>query len=437
MFKFVVKDKVLHITYSDKSVVKISLDQYRSKSITTVAEEVNKMTKYFSKDETKKYIDSLKESISSELAEPLLVCLKKDLHDSIVRYVKENGFKLTETGRTSIFVTQKEIDELHVLACKTRLALPLIIAIPKLEDHILKELGKDVSCGDKLYKLVRNKLAPFKLQDETMWRFMKMTMFDDIETYALYILAFIQRRVLMSCQVDKNPIVYIISVAGECIKWMTHQTGPLSTDQVKSNPVFTFTQSKSMATIGQLRNVLLSWFKPEPLLTEIENASIISPVQDIWIKLIRKVLPIKRVDASAAAIISIFCAKGLQNIGATTAKTCPYLMTISTWIPKSRLNANEHVNEARLLENPYYMYGVNVRHLVADEIKKCKQNFLYVDPFTGAKNLGNFKALQNDLVKFMRLFTEGVVLEELQQVVDKYVPQDVKVWDVKTLDFAK
>jgi len=411
-------DFKLQYKYKNVSIEFDASKHHTRKNLDIIVQDINRVIEFLSDEQQKMLFDAIRHLHQTRMYDSLIDVILS-LDDAIYQCIDKYGFKLKEEARTKLFFNQEEMNELLKVSLRCKLALPACIVQMNIETDILSKLATDIDpeIGSKLYKLIYNKLTPFKMSDTAMWNFLRMTMFGDIDVYAVMLLAFVQQRILISCEISKNPLVFILTVARDCMRWMSQSYGPFhDASKIETKP--TFKMAQFLANIGKLKQMLLTWFKPEPLMTYIEQSKFVSPVQNIWCQLASKKLDLKKWDPTTAAIVSIYCAQALQNLNnSEIASHCVYLLTISKWIPDAKTTTIGHIDENAILSRTFKLYGVNVKHIVKSELVKLKQNYIYIDPLTGKKKLVNFKQLQKEFLTFCDLYLKGIVHQELDQVM--------------------
>jgi len=413
-----VKDKSLFYCYKNIEVEVDCSDHHSKRHLDAIAADLNKFFQYDKFTKHKEYLDIVINVQKTKMPYSLLAFIES-IDDVIRDFVAEYGFKQTEEAKTELFVTQDEIDQLLILSMRVKLMLPYLVYLDSTD--ILKELAKDVTIGSKLFRLISNRLMPFKHNDKAAWNFLKMSMFDNIDVYAMVLLAFIQKKVLLLCNVDRNPIVFILSIASDCIRWMSHTTS-MYTEAIDEGPVFTIQQTKLLALVSKMKQQLIEWFGGD-YLNEIEKNKIIGPLQRVWCFVMKPYLYTSKFGPQNAAVISAFTAQALLK-HSEELQVCNYMLKASLWIPHVKTQSG-HIDERKLLSKRFVLYGIDMKPFVRDELVILKNNnYIYHDPVTKSKKIVSFRSLENDMLNFFELYCRGIVKSEVEKCVLPYLKHE-------------
>jgi len=170
-------------------------------------------------------VEVISEFKTQYLSDPIVKFIDK-YYPAVLEFVKEYGYKETQQGHSKLFMTPEEIE--YVLAAGVMCKYAILFL-----SHLDSYHGKQVITAvyrpliendliRKLLHLIASKITPFRHSDTKMWAFLKLVVSKTPETHTTGLLAFILKSILPICTLDRNPIVYILSVAGECIKWVVH-----------------------------------------------------------------------------------------------------------------------------------------------------------------------------------------------------------------------
>ena len=190
-----------------------------------ICDELNSITSMLGEDFEKDFIDMIEEFKVQYLSDPIIALIDK-YYPAVKDYINKNGYKETQKGHSKLFMTQDEID---VLLSSCVMCKYAILFLSQLDSYHAKQvitkiyepmIEKDLV--KKLLNLIASKITPFRHSDTKMWAFLKLVVSKTPETHTTGLLAFILKSILPICTIDRNPVVYILSVAGECIKWVVH-----------------------------------------------------------------------------------------------------------------------------------------------------------------------------------------------------------------------
>jgi len=76
----------------------------------------------------------------------------------------------------------------------------------------------------KIHKVVSSKTFEYNQSDKYMWLYIKNMLCRTPDTHIANIFNFVVNYIIVTCEVDKNPIPYLISVIDESIKWILRTT---------------------------------------------------------------------------------------------------------------------------------------------------------------------------------------------------------------------
>lgn len=134
----------------------------------------------------------------------------------------------SKASKSSIFFDASEIKEI----IKASSYLKLYYSIHKdqsmkLSDQfnreIFQELVKNLTESTiilKLHKIVSSKTYEYNHTDKYMWEYIKNLCCKTPDMHISHIFNFIINNIIVTCEVDANPIPYLISVIDESIKWV-------------------------------------------------------------------------------------------------------------------------------------------------------------------------------------------------------------------------
>jgi len=73
---------------------------------------------------------------------------------------------------------------------------------------------------EKIFQLIRSKIYRSNLTDRYMWDLIKMCLSESPESYIMTVFKFLTQNMLISIEIDKNPIPYLVSLIDDSIKWL-------------------------------------------------------------------------------------------------------------------------------------------------------------------------------------------------------------------------
>lgn len=127
-----------------------------------------------------------------------------------------------------------------------------------LADEILK-----TEVVMKIYKVIQTKNFRYKLTDNAMWEYVKVTQAKDTGVHIIEIFNFIMNHILILCQIDKNPITYFVSVIHESVKWVLRSVykgsmvydDSISTEDIQGTNTDNLKTYSYNDTLGRLKSI--------------------------------------------------------------------------------------------------------------------------------------------------------------------------------------
>lgn len=134
----------------------------------------------------------------------------------------------SKASKSSIFFDASEIKEIIKAASYLKLYYSIHKDISmKLSDQfnreIFQELVKNLTDSAiilKLHKIVSSKTYEYNHTDKYMWEYIKNLCCKTPDMHISHIFNFIINNIIVTCEIDANPIPYLISVIDESIKWV-------------------------------------------------------------------------------------------------------------------------------------------------------------------------------------------------------------------------
>jgi len=134
----------------------------------------------------------------------------------------------SKASKSSIFFDANEIKEIIRAACYLKLYYTIhkdmtMKLAEKFNREIFQKLVHNLTSTQiifKLYKIVSSKTFEYNHTDKFMWEYIRNLCCKTPDMHISHIFNFIVSNILVTCEVDQNPIPYLISVIDESIKWV-------------------------------------------------------------------------------------------------------------------------------------------------------------------------------------------------------------------------
>jgi len=151
----------------------------------------------------------------------------EDFIDS--RKINFNNFsKLEKASKTSIRFLGEDIRAIAITATALklyslfwfdkRLSLPNNVHRQVYEKLLSPCLEQGTT--EKIFQLIRSKIYRSNLTDRYMWDLIRICLLESPESYIMTIFKFLTQNMLISIEIDKNPIPFLVSLIDGSIKWL-------------------------------------------------------------------------------------------------------------------------------------------------------------------------------------------------------------------------
>ncbi len=145
----------------------------------------------------------------------------------------------SKAKKNTIFFTVENIDSILRLSSYLKVYSFLLNAAPVKPDEedevkfnlypgptrhkeIYNTLAKNLIRSDvtnKIFDVIKTRTFKYNMSDRFMWEYIKTLHGKDMNVHIIETFNFIMNNIIILCEVDKNPIVYFVSVIEESIKW--------------------------------------------------------------------------------------------------------------------------------------------------------------------------------------------------------------------------
>ena len=351
---------------------------YSKRYLDVITSELTEFSQYMTNERLNyEFMEILNTCKEKKSVKELCDFICNQLDDVITKFIDEKGYKEQEAAKTILFVEQWEIDSILKYSVRAKLALLIFAQYPELEMDALKMISSCIkkSTSDKLFRLILNRVGTIKF-DQVSWNFLKHVLFDSVDTYTIHFYAFIQKQVLATLQISKNPIVYILSVASDCMKWMNHVDTKPYTDFDRNQPLFK--RNKQYLYFDNFDNSI------ETRITELiqsqchNNISYFTiPTVHPWTEIAKVLLGAKRLTLTSAILLAYNVAQQIDKSEPELSARMPTLMTFSRYIPVERLHGTR-VSEKTILNCPRLIYNnTSLKTFVYMQFRKYS-NYKYI-----------------------------------------------------------
>lgn len=138
----------------------------------------------------------------------------------------------SKASKSSIFFDDKEIEEIVKTSSYLKVYYTLYkdinIDIPqRFNNVIFQELVSNITNSPiiiKLHKIVSSKTFEYNSSDRFMWEYIHNMLCRTPDMHIISIFNFVVNYIIVTCETEKNPIPYLISVIDESIKWILRTT---------------------------------------------------------------------------------------------------------------------------------------------------------------------------------------------------------------------
>lgn len=303
----------------------------------------------------------------------------------------------------------------------------------------------------KIHKIVSSKTFEYNQTDKFMWQYIKNMLCRAPDLHITNIFNFVVNYILVTCETDKNPIPYLISVIDESIKWIlrtTYKDSIIYNDSIATqdvNAVIGRDNLKTYAhnnTIGHLcvmaSNALDEMFeenaekdlKIESFKNQIENITEQSVIAEcvaypIWSKILD--IPFRHLQTLSISI-SYMLNILLYNITKNTyfSQNYPYLcrcllyhntqrpITKTSYKIKNLVKFNEQFDNFLGFKNRSSVY--EIYSLLVGKITKNEYN-----DFISGHQIMNFPVnmIENEIIDFYSKYFSGKLDSEIKKLKDK------------------
>ena len=344
------------ITNKEYFVCTCDPTHYAKRYLNVITSELTEFGQYMTNERLNyEFMEILNTCKEKKSVKELCDFICNQLDSVITKFVTDKGYKEQEAAKTVLFVEQWEIDSILKYSVRAKLALLIFAQYPDLELDALKLIASCIkkTTSDKLFRLILNRVGTIKF-DQVSWNFLKHVLFDNTDTYTIHFYAFIQRQVLTTLQISRNPIVYILAVASDCMKWMNHVDTKPYTDFEPTHPIFV--HKRQHLCFDELDSNMEQRIS-ELVRSQCRNVSYFTvPTIHPWTEIAKVVLGTKRLTLTAAILLAYNVAQRIDKLEPELAARMPTLLTFSKYIPIEKLQGTR-VSEKTILNYPRLVYN--------------------------------------------------------------------------------
>lgn len=371
----------------------------------------------------------------------------------------EGYINKSKASKNSIFFDSKEIHEIVKVSSYLKVYFTLYkdmnMDIPqRFNNQIFQSLIETLVNSPiiiKIHKIVSSKTFEYNSSDKYMWMYIKNMVCRTSDMHITSIFNFVINYIIVTCETDKNPIPYLISVIDESIKWIlrtTYKDSIVYNDSIATQDVNAVVGRDNLKaychnnTIGQLcvmaYNALEELFedderkdaKIEDFKSRIECIKETSIVSEcITYPILSKILDIpyrhfQTLSISTSYILNILMYKLME--GTIFEEKYPYMRRILLYHNTMRpiiKTSYKIKNLNKFVESFDHFIGFKNRTAAYDIysllIGKITKNE-YVDFITG-NQITNFSVnqLENEIVDFYNKYFSGKLDEDLDKICKK------------------
>lgn len=154
----------------------------------------------------------------------------------------------SKASKSSIFFDSHEIEEIIRVSSYLKVYYTLykdmnLEISQRFNNQVFQVLIKrlvDSPIIIKIHKIVSSKTFEYNQTDKCMWNFIKNMLCRTPDMHITNIFNFVVNYILVTCEIDKNPIPYLISVIDESIKWIlrtTYKDSVIYTDSIATQDI--------------------------------------------------------------------------------------------------------------------------------------------------------------------------------------------------------
>jgi len=99
----------------------------------------------------------------------------------------------------------------------------------------------DSNIVSKIFTIIKTKTYRYNITDKFMWEYIKNVQCKSIDDHVTEIFNFVMNNILILCEETKNPIIYILSVVDESVKWFLrtiYKDSIIYDDEISSDDLF-------------------------------------------------------------------------------------------------------------------------------------------------------------------------------------------------------
>ncbi len=416
---------------------------------------------------------------SSAEAENDFVFLEQNL-DKIKNYVKEyidlldidfsKYVNMNKVKKGSILFEEDEIKKIIIISGYLKIysliSNSTIKLGSRLDNKIYDKLVREIVTEDiisKLYTIIKTKTFRYSLTDRYMWDYLKLMQSKTVDTYVVEIFNFIMNQILILCEVDKNPIVYFVSIVDESVKWFLRSVykGSMTyDDSISTEDIHGMSTDNLMTycyndTLGTLKGIAINYLYNEvekeqaklfeneeknnitdsfdhsitTIQNRISNIEYVSPVSEcLTFPILSKALGIpynhfKTLNAEHSTILSIYMKDIFLNV---FYKEYSSFFNLLNCYPKERpllittyqiKSCNELVNDYNKKKSFYGFKNFSVQpglisHFVG-KISRCH----FINVFTGKKETDSpLGKIELEISNFFVNFFAGNFEKEIEKI---------------------
>jgi len=291
MIRFNLSGKNLEIFADEEKFLEITLNSSTITNkyfiVTNFIENISKTCQGF--DE---WFKTFLEEYATEIERyPIIEKNIENLKNFVNQYLKEINIDYSQfvdeskAKKTSILFNKEEIEKIIRLSCYLKVYSLIFNSNLKLDQRlhrkIYNELAAEVLNSEavtKIFNIIKTKTFRYNLTDKYMWDFIKMIQCKTIDVHIIEIFNFIMNSILVLCEVDKNPIIYFVSVVQESINWFLRSVykgqivydDTVSTEDIHGSNVDNLKTYAYNDTLGRLKGIAF-----EQIYDNLERSSIL------------------------------------------------------------------------------------------------------------------------------------------------------------------
>lgn len=482
------KDQSIDIT-SDSTISNIRFEVYKPNKktvkINIINSDTNESIWYADlpstslKNKCKFIIDDLNllvreiDGLGSAFAQTIIQ-FKKDLlsdpivnfieqwYPAIIDYVLKYGYKETQKGQSALFMNPDEISDVLTVCMMSKFA---VLFIASLEEYHQKQVYKalykplvEKKLINKILGLLGSKISPFRHTDTKMWLFLKLVVAKTPETHTFDLLWFSLQNVFPVCSINQNPIVYLLSVANECVKWIVHgvysppefsRSVPTSVTDV-SNALNNVASMKIIELVKQWCLHNTSESRRDRIVNQLANCEYSTSIQLLMVKIFKNIFNIagsiiKGLSPEDIAYICWFLYKGSYTLCAYNIKQIEQdKEKYHNWMHPSTLSniqyndldnkKGRHNNKRLSSSPPWASIELNLsRHPLEILSKPGLGKLLKCIPI--AKQKGSSISVNELLLLSLPINLKGISIKKIARDLLKQTFQDVNLYsyiDIET-----